>query len=568
MGLTDLKFKETDFTNKKIADLSDTPSSDGMTAEQLKAYFDYIPKAMIALGAINNIIDALCSTSGAEDIGASVTGVTGINVQAVLTSLKGLIDDRYTKAAADALLDGKASTSTVSGMIASVDFDPETGIFTFTEQGGTAHTFDTSLEKVVTNWDYDEDTQKLVLTLESGETKNIDLSAFVTVNEFLSSDTITFSVSGAKVTASVKNGSITDAMLQSSLLSAVQAYAESCEQNAQTAESSKTNAGEYADEAAGSASAAASSATSAGNAATTANQKATAANNSAILAQSYAEGGTGTREGEDADNAKYYMEQAKAASGGDYITKVSPATEGNIPTLTADGQLVDSGKKAEDMGGAFIITYDRTTNTADKTYAEIKSAHEAGKQVQLIYHNIVFDYIGITDDASLWFAGSAPLKNSPVIITNQYVLMSVNSSNVWQAYIQSLVPVADTEGNILMAKNILGGKIWESVTPPFLNTVSSTTENHIPAFDENGQLVDSGKAASDFVPTPTTITGTLTAGSTSLVLSNAAITTDSTIDIYTDKWGVNPTDVTVVTGKLTLTFDAQDSALGVKVEVR
>ena len=42
----------------------------------------------------------------------------------------------------------------------------------------------------------------------------------------------------------------------------------------------------------------------------------------------------------------------------------------------------------------------------------------------------------------------------------------------------------------------------------------------------------------------------------------------STIDIYTDKWGVNPTDVTVVTGKITLTFDAQDSVLAVKVEVR
>ena len=88
MGLTDLKFKETDFTNKKIADLSDTPSSDGMTAEQLKAYFDYIPKAMIALGAINQIIDALSGTSGAQDIGASVTGVTGINVQAVMNSMK------------------------------------------------------------------------------------------------------------------------------------------------------------------------------------------------------------------------------------------------------------------------------------------------------------------------------------------------------------------------------------------------------------------------------------------------------------------------------------------------
>ena len=71
-----------------------------------------------------------------------------------------------------------------------------------------------------------------------------------------------------------------------------------------------------------------------------------------------------------------------------------------------------------------------------------------------------------------------------------------------------------------------------------------------------------------FAPKPTTITGTLTAGSTSLVLSNAAITTDSAIDIYTDKWGVNPSDVVVVAGKVTLTFEAQAAALNVKVEVK
>lgn len=44
MALLDLKFNESDFNGRKIGDLSDTPSSDGLTAEALKAYFDYIPK--------------------------------------------------------------------------------------------------------------------------------------------------------------------------------------------------------------------------------------------------------------------------------------------------------------------------------------------------------------------------------------------------------------------------------------------------------------------------------------------------------------------------------------------
>ena len=65
----------------------------------------------------------------------------------------------------------------------------------------------------------------------------------------------------------------------------------------------------------------------------------------------------------------------------------------------------------------------------------------------------------------------------------------------------------------------------------------------------------------------TDVTGTLTAGSTSITLSDNAITTTSTLDFYTDTFGVNPTAVSVSTGSVTLTFEAQSSNLGVKVRV-
>ena len=67
---------------------------------------------------------------------------------------------------------------------------------------------------------------------------------------------------------------------------------------------------------------------------------------------------------------------------------------------------------------------------------------------------------------------------------------------------------------------------------------------------------------------PTVLTGTLTAKATSLALSNAAIKKSSIIDIYTDKYGVSPTAVDVVAGKITMTFDAQTIAIGIRVEVR
>lgn len=65
----------------------------------------------------------------------------------------------------------------------------------------------------------------------------------------------------------------------------------------------------------------------------------------------------------------------------------------------------------------------------------------------------------------------------------------------------------------------------------------------------------------------TDVTGTLTAGQTSITLSDAAILTTSTFDFYTDTFGVSPTAVSVATGSITLTFAAQANNLGVKVRV-
>lgn len=63
------------------------------------------------------------------------------------------------------------------------------------------------------------------------------------------------------------------------------------------------------------------------------------------------------------------------------------------------------------------------------------------------------------------------------------------------------------------------------------------------------------------------VTGTLSIGSTSITLSDASITTSSTIDIYVDTWGVNPETVVVATGSVTMTFEAQSAALGVKIRI-
>ena len=100
----------------------------------------------------------------------------------------------------------------------SISFDEDTGIFTFTRFNGTIVTIDTLLEKVVTNWDYDDNPsspnyQKLIITTAEG-VKYIDLSALITQYEFVDTDTVAFTIgSDGKVSAEVIDGSITESKL-------------------------------------------------------------------------------------------------------------------------------------------------------------------------------------------------------------------------------------------------------------------------------------------------------------------------------------------------------------------
>lgn len=63
------------------------------------------------------------------------------------------------------------------------------------------------------------------------------------------------------------------------------------------------------------------------------------------------------------------------------------------------------------------------------------------------------------------------------------------------------------------------------------------------------------------------VTGTLTAGQTSITLNSVDITTDSVLDYYTSIYGVNPITMLAGTGEVTLTFTAQatDMTVGVKI---
>lgn len=65
----------------------------------------------------------------------------------------------------------------------------------------------------------------------------------------------------------------------------------------------------------------------------------------------------------------------------------------------------------------------------------------------------------------------------------------------------------------------------------------------------------------------TTLSGTLTAGSTSITLSDASITASSMIDVYTDT-GIGYESITASTGSVTITFEEQAADMSVKVVIK
>lgn len=267
----------------------------------------------------------------------------------------------------------KATKAEVATLVADVTFEESTGIITITKKNGSKITIDTQMEKIAINFDYNPTTQQIILTLIDGTKQYIDLSALITQYEFLNSDTVAFYIDkDGKVSAIVKEGSIEEKHLEPNYLAKIKvevAKAESSQQAAamseinakaseNAAKASETAAKKSEDNAKASETAAAKSATaaaasesnakvsetSASESSATATEKASSASQSAdtaaekadiatqkaaeiigkaesaeesaTKAQSYAVGGTGSREGEDSDNAKYYYQQAKDISEG------------------------------------------------------------------------------------------------------------------------------------------------------------------------------------------------------------------------------------------------------------
>ena len=322
---------------KSVLNVSALPDRVQNQAQTLKATFDQAGADIKV--ALNTLIAELEASTASSNIGADVPSVTTKTVQAILSAFEEEILNRYTKNEIDTLVSGNTNN-----LVADVDVNLTTGVITVTKKDGTIETFDTALEKVPAKFEIVENGPSLFLKITNvdGTSTQTDITELMNVYDFNNTSDIAFNVSGTGnekvVTASIRSNSIGLDKLSLSVVSTLEGYMTSARDSANAAKISENNARNSAN-----------IATKAAETAAIAEGLANTAINKATEAESYAHGGTGTREGEDTDNAKYYSQVAKEVVGGDFVTQTEMEAyaqkKGTVPSFEGEelsGEVIET----------------------------------------------------------------------------------------------------------------------------------------------------------------------------------------------------------------------------------
>lgn len=200
---------------------------------------------------------------------------------------------------------------------------------------------------------------------------------------------------------------------------------------------------------------------------------------------------------------------------GDKADKVSGATNGNFAGLDSNGNLTDSGSKASD----FLTSHQDISGKADK----VQSATNG-------------DFAGLDANGNLTDSGSkaadfAAASHTHTVsqITDFPTLGTAAAKDSTNAVTQSSTDLVES------------GAVYSEVS-----SLNSAKENK-----------------------PTVITQTLSASATSLTFTDASIGNNSRIRAYSDPFVLGLiTDMTQSGTSVTLTCNAQESAVSVSLEVR
>lgn len=247
-----------------------------------------------------------------ENYPSEATPINESNLNKIDSGLNNL-DNRVIEQ--DAL---KLSKTDASNDIVNWTMDEETGVITITRRSGEKILFDLNIEKIPVSFSLSDD-GILTMVTDDGTTFTANIGAMIPILTFSDSDEIAVTATGTGINKtysfSIKDNSITENKLQPNFLADIKVQSANASASASSAASSANDSSTYATQ-----------------------------------SKSYAVGGTGTRTGEDTDNAKYYNEQAQKALESMQSAQVT-GVKGNNETEYRKGEV---NLTAENIGAVEI----------------------------------------------------------------------------------------------------------------------------------------------------------------------------------------------------------------------
>ena len=266
-------------------------------------------------------------------------------------------------------------------------------------------------------------------------------------------------------------------------------------------------------------------------------------------------------------------------NGSQWVNATSPAGATNLDGLTdvsiaspTQGQaLVYDSTSGEWENG--VIDYSNITNTPTIPAAQVNSDWNSSSGVSEILNKPT---IPTVNDATITVVQGSTTKGTFTLNQGTDATITLDAGGGSASALDDLTDVditSPSEGDAL---------VYDSTNSKWVNGAggggsakqTAVTQAQYDALVQAGTVDPTMEYfITDGIPYQVTpwveLVATLTAGSTSLVFTNSAITTNSTVDPYVDDsfYGVNPTAVVIANGSVTLIFNEQAVDIPVKVRI-
>ena len=213
----------------------------------------------------------------------------------------------------------------------------------------------------------------------------------------------------------------------------------------------------------------------------------------------------------------------------------------NKPSIPSSASDIGLGNVVNTGDSATPVENGTTKFTTGGAYTELekkqrKVQYTVMPTASVDFSEIIVQYIGVTGNG----------------YTHGYFYEAVNDNGTYSWVQTNVQPSSGGGGSYTAGDGI-----------DITNDVISTDNLQSGDMDDIVNVLPTTHAGSEVF-----VSGTLTAGETSITLTSNYITTSSIIDPYTDTYGVNPTNIVVTTGQAVLTFNEQASDLGVGIGIK